>query len=287
MDHVKRVNHQKGLHFLFAAQGKISNVPLTDNGRTLVAIAPVNLLSRQSLQVELKEFDQALGDIEIVESTVPATSARDLADVAEKAKIWPVLLNAAPKNPADSPWTLSRKAWIRKGLNRLLELAHSAADSGELPVAAIASSAPEGALPSDPDLIPPTPNMRAAATDRRIAQKNPLKHAAMGCVAEIARLRTQSPFTETMSARNGADYLLTSLSLFITHEPCVMCTMALLHSRVKEIFFLVRNPEGGFGGAFAIHGHPGLNHKIDVYDCSKLVEQADLDRLKLPKGTEP
>lgn len=222
-----------------------------------------------------------------MQTTVPATYARDLADVAEKAKLWPVLLDAAPQNPADLPWTVTRKAWIRKGVNRILELAQSAVDAGELPVAAMASAAPERALPNDPDMIPPTLNMRAGATDRRVSLKHPLKHAAMECVAEIANLRTQSPFTETMASRNGADYLLTSLSLFITHEPCVMCTMALLHSRVKEIFFLVRNSEGGFGGSFAIHGHPGLNHKIDVYDCSRLVKDEALDRLSLPKGTEP
>jgi tRNA-specific adenosine deaminase 3 len=235
----------------------------------------------------LTDFDPSLAACEIIQTTVPATYAKDLADVAEKAKLWPVLLDAAPHNPADSPWTVTRKAWVRKGMNRVLNLAQKAKDAGELPVAAIASAAPEGALPSDSDMIPPTPNMRASATDRRASLKHPLKHAAMECVAEIARLRTQSPFTETMSARNGADYLLTSLSLFIIHEPCVMCTMALLHSRVKEIFFLVRNPEGGFGGAFAIHGHPGLNHKIDVYDCSRLVEEADLARLRLPEGMEP
>jgi tRNA-specific adenosine deaminase 3 len=259
----------------------------SDNGRTLVAIAPVDLLSREELQAELGEFNSSLANIDILQTSVPATFARNLAQVAEKGKIWPVLLDAVPRNPADAPWTSARKAWVREGLRRLVELARDASDAGELPVAAIATAAPEGALPSDPDLIPPTPNMRAAGTDRRISLQNPLKHAAMGCVAEIARLRTQSPFTDTMSARNGADYLLTSLSLFITHEPCVMCTMALLHSRVKEIFFLVRNPEGGFGGAFAIHGHPGLNHKIDVYDCSGLVEVADLERLRLPEGTEP
>lgn len=218
---------------------------------------------------------------------MPATYASDLTDVAEKAKLWPVLLDAAPQNPADLPWTVTRKAWIRKSIHRLLELAQSAADAGELPVAAMASAAPEGALPNDPDMIPPTLNMRASATDRRVSLNHPLKHAAMECVAEIANLRTQSPFTETMASRNGADYLLTSLSLFITHEPCVMCTMALLHSRVKEIFFLVRNSEGGFGGSFAIHGHPGLNHKIDVYDCSKLVKEEALAQLTLPKGTEP
>lgn len=264
-----------------------TNIFHAEQGKILIAVAPIITITHDTLQSELTDLNASLADCEILQTTVPATYATDLADVAEKAKLWPVLLDAAPQNPADSPWTATRKAWVRKGVKTVLELAQEAADAGELPVAAIATSAPEGALPSDPDMIPPTLNMRASATDRRISLDHPLKHAAIECVAEIAHLRTQSPFTETMSARNGADYLLTSLSLFITHEPCVMCTMALLHSRVKEIFFLVRNPEGGFGGSFAIHGHPGLNHKIDVYDCSRLVQEADLACLRLPDGTEP
>ncbi|KAJ9101830.1 hypothetical protein QFC21_003170 [Naganishia friedmannii] len=271
LDHVKRVNHQK------------------DQGTTLVAIAPADLIPRTTLQSELAEFSASLAAAEIIPTVVPATFARTLDDVAEKAEIWPVLLNAVPKHPADTPWTVRRRAWVRKGIQRLIELACNAEEAaGELPIAALAYSAPPDAQPSDPDLIPPTPHMRASGVDRRAGMHHPLKHAAMGCVAEVARLRTCSPFTETTSStRNGADYLLTSMSLFITHEPCVMCTMALVHSRVKEVFFLVRNAEGGFGGAFDIHGHPGLNHKIDVFDCSALVEEGVLQRLVLPEGVEP
>lgn len=289
LDHVKRVNHQKG-SFIFSTirASRTDSFPDADKGTTLVAIALVDLISRESLQSELADFNPSLHNTEIIATSVPATFARTLEDVAEKAKIWPVLLNAVPKHPADTPWTLPRKAWVRKGVERLVELAQNAVEDGELPIAALAYSAPSDAQPSDPDLIPPTPHMRASGVDRRKGMKHPLKHAAMGCVAEIARLRTCSPFTETTSStRNGADYLLTSMSLFITHEPCVMCTMALVHSRVKEVFFLVKNQEGGFGGAFDIHGHPGLNHKIDVYDCSALVEGEGLKGLELPEGVEP
>ncbi|KAJ9116914.1 hypothetical protein QFC22_004571 [Naganishia vaughanmartiniae] len=271
LDHVKRVNHQK------------------DKGNTLVAIAPVDLINQDTLQSELAEFHPSLADTELMSTIVPATFGRTLEDVAGKAKIWPVLLNAVPKHPADTAWSMPRRAWVRKGIHRLVQLAQNAKEAGELPIAALAYSAPPDAQPMDPDLIPPTVHLRARGMDRRYGSGHPLKHAAMGCVAEVARLRTCSPFTETTSStRNGADYLLTSMSLFITHEPCVMCSMALVHSRVKEVFFLVRNGEGGFGGAFDIHGHPGLNHKIDVYDCSALVGEEVLKRLlELPEGVEP
>lgn len=66
-------------------------------------------------------------------------------------------------------------------------------------------------------------------------------------------------------AKNGAQYLLTGLTLFITHEPCLMCTMALLHSRVKEVFYLVPMPRtGGCGGIACIPSLKGVNHRFSI-----------------------
>jgi len=81
---------------------------------------------------------------------------------------------------------------------------------------------------------------------------------------------------------NGQDYLLNNLSLFITHEPCVHCCMALVHSRVRAIFFIQPSPYAGGccgsgmelsrqckfaqdGGPYAVHEQQGLNHRFDVW----------------------
>ncbi|CDU23396.1 uncharacterized protein SPSC_02025 [Sporisorium scitamineum] len=159
------------------------------------------------------------------------------------------------------------------------------------------------------------------AIDQRVLRRNPLKHAAIEAVARVSVLRTldrstapasaASPPTHasppnpsapeaaksrsgagkplpasatpaTPTASNSSDYLLTSLSLFTLYEPCVYCTMALLHSRVREIFFLLPSPgrgaccgsqlppsarcEGGQdGGVYALQEQKGLNHSFSVW----------------------
>ena len=123
--------------------------------------------------------------------------------------------------------------------------------------------------------------------DTRTSTNHPLRHAALDVIRQVADDRAaQRPAlegeAEPEGAKNGAQYLLTGLSLFITHEPCLMCTMALLHSRVKEVFYLVPMPKtGGCGGIACIPSLKGVNHRFSI-----AVWKADPSDWLVPLDTE-
>jgi tRNA-specific adenosine deaminase 3 len=61
------------------------------------------------------------------------------------------------------------------------------------------------------------------------------------------------------------DYLCCNCEAVTTHEPCVMCAMALVHSRVRLVAYRYPDPEfGGFGGKLSLHTCASLNHQVRV-----------------------
>jgi tRNA-specific adenosine deaminase 3 len=103
------------------------------------------------------------------------------------------------------------------------------------------------------------------ARDTRKSERHPLRHSVMNLVRDVALVSndtTQIP----EGLKNGQNYLLTSRTLFTTHEPCIMCSMALLHSRVKEVFYIYPMPQtGGCGGLACIPGLKGVNHRYGIW----------------------
>nr|CCC96025.1 unnamed protein product [Trypanosoma congolense IL3000] len=70
-------------------------------------------------------------------------------------------------------------------------------------------------------------------------------------------------------ASDNVPYLASGMDLFVSHEPCIMCSMALVHSRVKRVFYCFPNPvHGGLGSTASIHAIPELNHHFQVFRCS-------------------
>jgi tRNA-specific adenosine deaminase 3 len=120
------------------------------------------------------------------------------------------------------------------------------------------------------------------AHDTRHATGHPLRHAVLNVIRRIADYRASTGNTEatalptasglaqnqapsTDGSQNGNHYLLTSLTLFATHEPCIMCSMALLHSRVKEVFYLIpMERTGGCGGVVCLPKLEGVNHRFGI-----------------------
>lgn len=199
-------------------------------------------------------------------ASVPTSPGRTPSQHVLKCALWPVPYLPLRGGVEVRPWTAGKIAWAREGVERVVAAALAAKARGELPIAAVVASPPASILPKkDDSLIPPTPGIRAESADSRTSTGLPLRHAVLNAVRQVATLRTGPPFANATPARNGADYLLTSLTLFTTHEPCVMCAMALLHSRVREVVVVRPSPTGGLGTAIGVQSEQGLNHKFEVY----------------------
>ena len=67
-------------------------------------------------------------------------------------------------------------------------------------------------------------------------------------------------------ADESVQYLCTGYDLYLTHEPCTMCAMALVHSRIGRVFYAQPCAESGaLGSRYSVHEIASLNHHFRVY----------------------
>lgn len=75
--------------------------------------------------------------------------------------------------------------------------------------------------------------------------------------AEIAALRD--------AAKNLGNYRLVGCSLYVTLEPCAMCTGAIQHARITRLVYGANDPKtGACGSVVNLMAEPKLNHHTEV-----------------------
>ena len=84
-----------------------------------------------------------------------------------------------------------------------------------------------------------------------IGRRDPTAHA------EIMALRAAA-------ARSG-NYRLPGCELYVTLEPCVMCSGAIMHARIARVVFGARDPKTGVAGSVLdLFAEPRLNHHATI-----------------------
>jgi tRNA(adenine34) deaminase len=134
-------------------------------------------------------------------------------------------------------------------MRQALEQAQAAKRAGEIPVGAVVVK--DGAV-------------IASGHNSPITDHDPTAHA------EIVALRA--------AAQALGNYRLDGCTLYVTLEPCAMCSGAMLHARLDRVVFGAQDPKTGAAGSVVnLFDLPALNHQTRVQggaladDCAQLL----------------
>ena len=117
-----------------------------------------------------------------------------------------------------------------------LDLAHQAALAGEVPVGAI--------VVKDGVII-------GRGSNAPIGSHDPTAHA------EISAMRD--------AAKHLENYRLVDCTLYVTLEPCAMCTGAIQHARIARLVFGANDPKtGACGSVVNLMAETKLNHHTAI-----------------------
>jgi tRNA(adenine34) deaminase len=143
---------------------------------------------------------------------------------------------------------MNEKASDAKFMALALEQARAAAQQGEVPVGAVVVRHGE---------------VVATGRNAPVADHAPTAHA------EVAALRA--------AAKVLGNYRLDDCELFVTLEPCAMCSGAMLHARLKRVVFGALDPKTGAAGSVVnLFAQTQLNHQTEIVGGVMAEEAAHL-----------
>jgi len=135
------------------------------------------------------------------------------------------------------------------GMRLALAEARAAAEAGEVPVGAV--------VVKDGQVI-------AIGRNAPVQANDPTAHA------EIVALRA--------AAQRLGNYRLDGCTLYVTLEPCAMCSGAMLHARLARVVYGATEPKtGAAGSVLDLFAHTAINHQTQVQggvlatECSALL----------------
>ena len=129
-----------------------------------------------------------------------------------------------------------------------LDEAHAAGAVGEVPISCV--------IVHEGDLI-------AQAGNRTLADRDPTAHAEMVAIRQAA-------------AALGSERLV-DCDLYVTLEPCAMCTAAISFARIRQLYYGAADPKGGaVENGVRLFDSKSCLHRPEVYGGIGESEAAEL-----------
>jgi len=108
---------------------------------------------------------------------------------------------------------------------------------------------------------------------------------------QVERLKDPTAHAEIIAITAAAACVeykwLLDADLYVTKEPCPMCSGAIVHARLRRVVIGAADPKtGACGSVMNIVQHPNLNHRVEVVSgveeqqCASLL-RAFFDALRL------
>lgn len=105
----------------------------------------------------------------------------------------------------------------------------------------------------------------ARGYNRRNTDKNSLSHAEMNAIKK--------------ASKKLGDWRLDNCEMYVTLEPCQMCSGAMVQARIKKVYIGCMNPKAGCAGSILnLLQIPEFNHQLEIergileQECSGLMK---------------
>ena len=121
-------------------------------------------------------------------------------------------------------------------MNIALDLAKKAGQCGEVPVGAV--------------IVDKNGEIISKAYNLRETQKNSVAHAEIVAIQEACKVKV--------------GWRLSDCTLYVTLEPCPMCTGAIINSRIKRVVFGAYDMQAGCCGSVANFNSYPFNHSFEI-----------------------
>jgi tRNA(Arg) A34 adenosine deaminase TadA len=238
-----------------------------------IILCAVSSLSKDELNRILKNAEE--NGLQILSRIVKVSRwpAYNACQLAEFKTLWPVNLRKDTTRYNSPRFKLifrvvknasQEAAEMRRFMLETINLSkqNRLANQNDLPITALLTN-------------PKTSEVLLTAYDTRISTCHPLNHPIMNLLKQLPSLLptdtstapAQDPYSDEEEQYYAATY-----DVYITHEPCTMCCMALVHSRIRRLVFWQGMATGARGLGWMKGDEEGtLNH---CYMCFEGIEGA-------------